>query len=102
WILRREGRVVRRDAPSNAVRGDVRLDLLVEIEMVLLGDDVDLGAGRCFPFRDARVERLILLAADQLGVDGDAVELAGQLLGDGRTCSQCHEQGTGATAGPQS
>ena len=37
------------DAPGDAARGDVRLDLLVEIEVVLLGDDVDLGAGRLSP-----------------------------------------------------
>ena len=40
------------------------------------------------PLGDARVERLVLLAADQLGVDGDALELAGQVGGKGSACSR--------------
>ena len=65
--------------------------------------DVDLGAGQLLPLADARVERLILLAADQLGVDGDAVELAGQ-VGGKRSCppKQREQHHAGRHAGKQS
>ena len=70
--------------------------------MVLLGDDVDLGAGQLLPFGDARVERLVLLAADQLGVDGDAVEFARQIGGKRRARTQGEQHHTGGHAGKQS
>ena len=50
--------------------------------MVLLRQDVNLGAGQLFPFADTLVERLILLSADKLGVDRYAFEFSRQL------CSQ--------------
>ncbi len=60
------------NAPVNRTRSDVRLDFLVQLEVVLLGQDVDLGTGRLFPFSNARIQRFILLTANELGIDGDA------------------------------
>ena len=51
--------------------------------------------------RDARIERLILLAADQLGVDRHAFELAGQIRG-GRAAGDCQKDGSGGEAGEHS
>ena len=51
--------------------------------MVLLRQDVNLGAGQLFPFADTLVERLILLSADKLGVDRYTVELSRQI------CTKC-------------
>ncbi|MNT84272.1 hypothetical protein D3C72_2242640 [compost metagenome] len=59
--------------------------------MVLLGDDVDLGARRLLPFGDARVEGFVLLSADQLGVDGHAVKLAGQIGRTDRSRPSTHQ-----------
>ncbi|MNT33350.1 hypothetical protein D3C72_1692720 [compost metagenome] len=93
--------MVRTDAPADAARGDIRLDLLVEFEVILLRQDVDLGAGRLFPFRDPLIELFVLLSADQLGVDGDAFELAGQFRGIGRShCAGKHDD-SGRNAGKQ-
>lgn len=72
----------------DAASRDVRLDLLVEFEVVLLRQDVDLGAGRLLPFADPLVELFVLLSADQLGVDRDALELAGQFCGIRRSPAQ--------------
>ena len=46
--------------------------------MVLFRENVDLGARRLFPLADALVELFILLAADELCVDRDAIEFAGR------------------------
>lgn len=70
--------MIRTDAPGDAAGGDVGFDLLVEFEVVLLRQNVDLGAGRLLPFADALVELFVLLAANQLGVDGNTLELAGR------------------------
>src|SRR5690606_17711576 len=85
-ILRSEGRVVGADAPVHGTGGDVGLDFLVQLEMVLLGKHIDLCAGRLLPIGDARIKRFILLTADQLGVDGDAIEFSGQILRLSATC----------------
>ena len=63
------------------VGGDIGLELLVDVEAVLLGENVDLGAGQLLPFADAGVERLILLAADQFRVDDDAWKRSGLIGG---------------------
>ena len=55
-----------------------------------------------FPFADAPVERLVLLAADQLGVDGDAVEFAGQIGGKCRAGAERKQHHAGGHAGEQS
>ena len=73
--------------------------------MVLLGDHVDLGAGQFLPLADTRVEPLVLLAADELGVDGDALEFAGQIGGKRRVrTARAHgkQHHTGRYAGKQS
>ncbi|ENN87507.1 hypothetical protein RHSP_43907 [Rhizobium freirei PRF 81] len=94
-ILRREGRMVRADAPGNAARRHVGLDFLVEFEVVLLGQNVDLGARRLLPLGDARIKRLILLSADELGVDRHARKFARQIGGeDRRARKQCHHAGS--------
>ncbi len=92
--------MVRADAPVGAAGSHVRLDLLVDLEMALFRDDIDLGAGRLFPFGDAGIKRLILLAANQLGLDGHAVEFARQFLCASRTRRQKYKN-TGGNAGEQ-
>ena len=54
------------------------------------------------PLGDARVERLVLLAADQLGVDGDAVEFAGQIGGKAAPHAKSEQHHAGRNAGKQS
>ncbi len=80
-ILRREGGVVGADAPFDRVGCEIRLELLVELEMVLLRDDVHLGSGQLLPFGDPAVERLVFLTADEFGVEADAGERTGQVGG---------------------
>ncbi|MCY1246903.1 hypothetical protein D9M72_601790 [compost metagenome] len=87
------------DAPADAARGDIRLDLLVEFEVILLRQDVDLGAGRLFPFRDPLIELFVLLSADQLGVDRDAFKLAGQVSGHSRPQFRGKHDRSGGHAG---
>lgn len=70
--------------------------------MVLLGQYVDLGAGQFLPLANAGVERLILLAADQLGIDGDALELSGQVGGERDAPTNGKQQNSGRDAGKQS
>ncbi len=78
------------DAPVDRTRSDVRLDFLVQFEVVLLGQDVDLGTGRFFPFGNARIQRFILLTADQLGVYRHAFKFTRQI---GRTSgTHCQRQ----------
>jgi len=50
--------------------------------MVLLGQNVDLGARFLLPLGNPRIKRLILLAADELGVDRHTRKLAGQIGGE--------------------
>ena len=69
------------DAPIDGVGGDVGLELLVDVETVLLGENVDLGAGQFLPFADPAVERLILVAADELCADDDAGKRSGLIGG---------------------
>lgn len=67
------------DAPVDRTGSDIGLDFLVQLEVVLLGKDVNLGAGGLLPFADTRIERFILLAANELGVDRHAFKLARQI-----------------------
>ena len=80
-VLRSERGVVGADAPFDRIGGDIRLELLVELEVVLFRDDVDLGAGELLPFGDAGVERFVFLPADQFRVDGDARKRTGETGG---------------------
>ena len=89
-ILRRERGVVPADAPFDVIGGDIGLELLVDVEAVLLGENVDLGAGQFLPFADAGVERFVLVAADDLRVDHHAGERSG-LIG-GRCETGRHDQ----------
>ena len=74
------------DAPIDAVGGDVGLELLVDVKTVFLSEDVDLGAREFFPFPDSGVERLILVAANDLRADLDARKRSGLIGGRMRDC----------------
>jgi hypothetical protein len=89
-VLGREGGVVGADAPFDRIGRQIRLELLVELEVVLLRDDVDFPAGELLPFSNAGVERFVFLPADQLRVDGDAGERTGEI--DGRCQAGRDEQ----------
>jgi hypothetical protein len=71
------------------------LIFLVELEMALLGNDVDLGAGRLLPFGNAGIKRFILLAADQLGVDRHAFEFTRQIGGNRATRQAKQDRASG-------
>ncbi|MCY1360167.1 hypothetical protein D9M69_467800 [compost metagenome] len=75
-ILWCKGRVVGTNAPIYRTGCNVRLDFLVQLEVVLLGQNVDLGTGRFFPFGNARIQRFILLTANELGVNCNAFKFA--------------------------
>lgn len=59
--------------------------------MILLGKNVYLCARRLLPIGNARIKRFILLTADQLGVNGHALELAGQIRRVSRGNSHCQQ-----------
>ena len=46
--------------------------------MVFLGNHFDLGAGLCLPLGYAGVKRLVLLTANELGLQGDPIEFSGR------------------------
>ncbi len=80
------------DAPVDRTRCDVRFDFLVQFEVVLLGQDVDLGTGCLFPIGNARIKRFVLLTADQLGVNCNAFKFARKFRSPrgNHPCSQQH------------
>src|ERR1700756_1544516 len=65
-VLCREIRVIGRDAIVDMTRCDVLLQLAIELEMALSRYDLDFLTCLFFPQRNAREERLLLDAADQL------------------------------------